>query len=209
MPSSGPYPTGDQSSDLFATVVSFLQADSPAATRHVVELNQNLLAPAAVDILRELAAAQPDVHVRNFVFARVALLDLCRRIGIHGAFAELEGPVVDRSLGGELQVILAELEQPVTVDGTSRRVELCRRALILIDRNREPQIWAAVQAELGDSLANSSGPGRADSLNQAIQAYESALHVFTRQATAGEWLARTYTWLTLIGGEFKETGRKT
>ncbi len=68
-----------------------------------------------------------------------------------------------------------------------RRIELCRQALGLIEREREPEAWAWWHFELAYSLVENPLGSRADDLEEAIFHYELALEVYTRQAYPEYW----------------------
>lgn len=66
-----------------------------------------------------------------------------------------------------------------------------------ISREREPQVWAAKQNDLGNLLA-ALGQQRRDaaSLERAIQCFGKALEVFTRESTPQQWAATQYNLAT-------------
>ena len=82
----------------------------------------------------------------------------------------------------ELQIILQELAQPARRRDMPRRVILCQKALTLVDRENQPELWGAVQNELANSLAQNPLGERAENIEQAILHYQQALEVYTRQA---------------------------
>jgi len=87
----------------------------------------------------------------------------------------------------ELRKIVEELAQPARLDEMPRRVELCCRALELVERERNPELWAALQMELANSLAQSPSGNRTENLERAIASYEAALEVRTREAMPVAW----------------------
>jgi CHAT domain-containing protein len=88
----------------------------------------------------------------------------------------------------ERQALFAELARlPRDVAAMPRRIELCRQALNLVQRERSPKLWASLQYELGMSYARTAEGDRADNLEQAIKHYWAALEVYTRQAFPEEW----------------------
>jgi hypothetical protein len=68
-------------------------------------------------------------------------------------------------------------------------VESCRNLLVTIDRSADPYWWAALEAELGTTLANFYTPDRAIGLEEAIDAYQKALEVFTPKDYPTEWIS--------------------
>ncbi len=93
----------------------------------------------------------------------------------------------DEAISLDLQNILDELDQPVRIPDMPRRVQLCRKALNLLSRQQDPQLWAALQKEFGDSLQQSLLGERAENLEQAIATYQQALEVRARTALPVEW----------------------
>ncbi|WP_204137855.1 CpXC domain-containing protein, partial [Halomicronema sp. CCY15110] len=89
---------------------------------------------------------------------------------------------------GDLQQILQELSQPVQdIRQMGRRVELCRQALTLVSHQGNKELWAALQGNLGNSLAQNPLGNRAQNIEQAITAYQQALTVRTQTAMPVEW----------------------
>jgi tetratricopeptide (TPR) repeat protein len=68
-----------------------------------------------------------------------------------------------------------------------RRIELCRQALAMVDRAEQPQLWAGLLVELGNSLVRSPCGERAKNIEQAITAFQDALQTMTRAAMPVEW----------------------
>ena len=82
----------------------------------------------------------------------------------------------------DLQSILQELARPMGILDMQRRVQLCQQALTMADRADQPQLWAGLQVELANSLAqNHQGEG-AENFERAIKHYQQALEVMTRMA---------------------------
>jgi CHAT domain-containing protein/tetratricopeptide (TPR) repeat protein len=87
----------------------------------------------------------------------------------------------------KLQAILRLLSRPAQVSEMHRRVLLCRQALTLIRRRKDPTIWADLQIQLGNSLAQDPQGRRADNLEQAMQHYQYALEIYSREAFPEQW----------------------
>jgi CHAT domain-containing protein/tetratricopeptide (TPR) repeat protein len=83
--------------------------------------------------------------------------------------------------------LLQEIVQLNQITDMPRRVGLCRQALNLVARNQNPQLWAALQVELGNSLFQNPKGNRSDNLEQAIKAYQDALTVKTQEAMPVDW----------------------
>ena len=136
------------------------------------ELVQRLLSVSSEEELKALLAEHPE------------LLPLIEQM-MRQAQA---GPSAGGGDDDELRRILDELSQPPRSPlDMPRRVELCRRALELVGRASQPELWAALQAELADSLAQNPQGERAENLEEAIRGYDAALEVMTREAMPVEW----------------------
>jgi CHAT domain-containing protein/tetratricopeptide (TPR) repeat protein len=88
----------------------------------------------------------------------------------------------------ELQDIVERLSQPGRSNEAPQRILLCRRALELVDRGAHPDLWAAAQNELANSLAQNPFGNRAENLEQAIDHYRQALQVKTQTAYPADWV---------------------
>ncbi|MBN2549545.1 MAG: CHAT domain-containing protein [Anaerolineales bacterium] len=87
----------------------------------------------------------------------------------------------------DLRPILEALAQPARLSDMPRRVNLCLQALGMIERNTQPELWAVLEGELANSLAQNPLGERAENLEQAISHYQQALEVRTRQAYPEQW----------------------
>ncbi|MDX2136930.1 MAG: CHAT domain-containing protein [Chloroflexota bacterium] len=88
----------------------------------------------------------------------------------------------------DINAIIRELQQPPRdARDMPRRVELCRRALALLPRQGNEQLWAALQGELGNTLAQNPHGDRAQNIEDAIAAYQQALTVRTQTAMPVDW----------------------
>ena len=88
----------------------------------------------------------------------------------------------------DLESVIERLSQPAgNLTEMPRRIELCRQALSLVDRDENPHLWGILRNELSISLAQNPQGARADNLEQAIAHAEQALGVYTRQAYPEEW----------------------
>jgi hypothetical protein len=65
-----------------------------------------------------------------------------------------------------------------TPSSMASRTELGWRALAEVRRASEPDLWATLQRELADYLAQSDGPDRDQRLEEALKCYQAALDVW-------------------------------
>ena len=111
----------------------FVNANTWDESQRIVEQNPLLLHADADDLLRKLAATQPDPQARQGVDEHRALLGRCREAGIPRAFAEKMGGG-GPDMPPQLQPILQELSKPARSTDMPQRVQLCRQALALVRR---------------------------------------------------------------------------
>ena len=90
------------------------------------------------------------------------------------------------NMSGDLRTVLQELSQPNDLQDMARRAVLCQQALQLVSRHENEMLWAALQAELGNSLSRIRGE-RAENIEAAIDAYQQSLQVRTKEAMPVEW----------------------
>jgi CHAT domain-containing protein len=100
-----------------------------------------------------------------------------------------QGSSMSHPLPDELPTLLQELQNPLRLSDMPHRIQVCQAALALVDRTQQPELWAALQSEFGNSLAQNPWGTRADNLEAAIAHYQQALEVCTRQAFPAEWAA--------------------
>ena len=103
---------------------------------------------------------------------------------------------VQSNAAQSLQAILNELSRPARFGDMPRRIELCRQALDLAERETQPELWSWLQNELANSLAQTPLGERAENLEQAIRHYEWAL-----EAPHPPGLPRAVGWDTQQPGE--------
>ena len=140
--------------------------------------------PELREVLAELAASGIEIRTQEDLEAALAERPELR------AKLEAAAQAMDNDESKappELGSILQELGQPARRTDMARRAQLCRQALTLLVRDQNPHLWAALQGELGNSLAQSLSGDRAQNLEEAIAAYRQALEVMTRQAMPVEW----------------------
>ena len=88
----------------------------------------------------------------------------------------------------QLMPLLEELQKPIgSLQDHPRRIEILRQALELLPRELSLEMWAALQVELGNSLAQNPLGDRAENIESAIAAYQESLTVMTQSAMPVEW----------------------
>src|SRR5262249_44525232 len=154
-------------------VRSFINAQTWEECKSIVEAQRDLLLTDAADLILAsmLEQRRDNANATAILEERQELLARCRRDGIMGAFA-------DHLPNDEsLKQLLSEIEQLSSLNDLSHRVELCRTALRLVDRDAQAQLWAALQNGLADSLVQNPQGERAENLEQAIHHYQQALEI--------------------------------
>src|SRR5215208_4041297 len=86
----------------------------------------------------------------------------------------------------DLESLIEELTHASQLADIPRRVELYRDALQLVDPFNQPELWAALQTGLGDSLFRNIR-ARPENLEQAMKAYHQALEFYTPQDFPEQW----------------------
>ena len=158
----------------------------PEADQHQQNSDQpNLLEQALRLLTEEQRQAVIDL-IRSSSSAEEFQVGLNAQPDLRQAF-EQAIQQVQSNAAQSLQAILNELSRPARLGDMPRRIELCRQALDLAERETQPELWSWLQNELANSLAQTPLGNRAENLEQAIQHYEWALEVYTREAFLEQW----------------------
>ena len=187
---------------LIQVVLELINAETEAKRQQLIQRKHELLLTDAADQL--LASWQAQLGNSNYVrFIQECrtLLARCSEVGIEVAFSETSSNQKPSSLATDelLDLLIMELNQMTYFQDPPRYFELCNRTLELVDRKVQPQLWAALQRELGNFLQQNQQGKRAENVEQAIESFQQALMVFTRSAVPFEWagtinkLATAYT----------------
>ncbi len=119
------------------------------------------------------------IHTRDYLIARTFLASY-RDAGLEGVLAKpLTLPLSEHSAFTQLMNLGYK-----RID-LLQRVALARQVLVDVRKSNEPELWAALQREVADCLAYSEGPGRAELLEQALEAYRATLEVRSKPPYAG------------------------
>jgi CHAT domain-containing protein/ppGpp synthetase/RelA/SpoT-type nucleotidyltranferase len=86
-----------------------------------------------------------------------------------------------------ISILLQQLEQPDHAQGSTQRINKLRQVLQILPQNYSPQMWAALQIDLGTSYFLNLTSDRAENIEQAIAAFENASEVFTRHDFPQQW----------------------
>jgi CHAT domain-containing protein/tetratricopeptide (TPR) repeat protein len=183
MPVSTTRSTSTPLANLRQALKDLATADDPAAMRRVLIAYPGLLQPGLDPFLtRRLQEAwgRGDKASACIFLACRAFLARCRSKGTETALAELHAlPLPRHSPFGELLLL------PDEQTDMGQRADLARRALADVRRTSEPDLWAALQRELANCLAQSEGSGRCERLKEAMLCYQSALEILDNPPYAG------------------------
>ncbi|WOD39902.1 CHAT domain-containing tetratricopeptide repeat protein [Nodosilinea sp. E11] len=72
------------------------------------------------------------------------------------------------------------------------KIALCQKALEEINRQEDPTLWSAYQADLGDNLLMNFKGDRAQHIEDAIVTYQSALQEISLEGSPAMWLGVMY-----------------
>ncbi len=89
--------------------------------------------------------------------------------------------------GIELSQILEELSRPPRLVDMPKRIDLCQRALELVSREQNAELWAELQNELANSLSQFPLGNRAENIELAIEHYSLALKIYTQKDFPQKW----------------------
>jgi hypothetical protein len=89
-----------------------------------------------------------------------------------------------------LDTLLEKLQRLTEPSEMPRAIAVCQEALALVDKEEQPNFWAALQVQLGNSLTQNPLGDQSQDLEAAIRHFEQALQVRTREAFPAEWALR-------------------
>lgn len=125
------------------------------------------------ELAERLVSAKNEDELRDLLMAHPELLS---------ALQELMDQAAQDPASGDLHALMYELRRLTRLSDIPRRIEVCLKALKLIKRDEEPEAWAALHGDLGDSLEQNPIGDRAENLEHAIRHYKLALEVYTEEA---------------------------
>jgi len=139
------------------------------------------------ELLARLRSIRTDAELRELIREHPELLPVIRQIATQSQAPQ--GSSADVSDPDELPALLREVNSLNRPSDMPRRVELCQIALGLVNQSAQPELWAGLQGELGNSLAQNPLGHRAENIDRAIEHYKQALEVRTRAAFPEDWAA--------------------
>lgn len=181
-------------------VEAFVNAQSLDECESILNIHRDeLLTGDAETIFTSLLTLYKDDRSKTRILQdRLALLARYRSETFN-ALASVDGPHPDRL------VTLRELKRLGHPGDAPRRVEVCRTALTMVDRNTEPELWALLQGVLADSLIQSPVGDRGERIDQAIACYLDIIAIYARESSSKQWSRAQYgagrSYLDRIHGE--------
>jgi tetratricopeptide (TPR) repeat protein len=162
-----------------------LQEKLEAAWRKMQEAILSQLPAEVREVLEELARSGVEIRtaedLQRALENRPDLREKLERAAVIGQ------PSTGGRVAAELRALLEEIVRLRRPSEMPRQVELCERALGMIERENNPVLWAALQGELANALAQNPLGNRAENLEKAIHHFQQALEVYTRQAYPEQW----------------------
>lgn len=160
---------------LNAIFADLLGAHDPSRIRQLLARDPRLLDPIQDGFLtRRIAEAwvQRSLPAVGYYLAVRAFMQVARQDGVDVALSCFQLPLAEQSP----LIRLGRLRR--APDLQPRRIELLSETLELVRRQDEPDLWAALQRDLADALAQIRGRDRSDRLHAAIEHYQLALEVW-------------------------------
>jgi hypothetical protein len=176
---------------IWPALTSLIRAPSVEAAADVVLQNPALLTEDAdqfASVLVETAYEQPDLDlrwkanwVRDFLF-------VCRRHGAKDAVRYSMKIPADRAT--RLSTLWDQMNAAYSSKSQTdlrRGLEFCDKALALVYRESESNLWARLKAMRGSMLMRIEGPGREDRFEETIGMYREAAAEVDAKTSAQEW----------------------
>lgn len=177
--------------DISAAIIALVNANNWGESKRIVKEQRDLLLMDAADqIFADLLEEYKDDRnsTRRLEECR-QLLARCHQVGIDAAFADhlrsSQSPSARSAT--HLRHLLNKINRLTRPQQMQRCVKLCRRALALVAREEEPELWATLQVKLANSLFQTPLGNRTRNIEQAISHYSNALEVYTQKAFPAEW----------------------
>jgi tetratricopeptide (TPR) repeat protein len=159
-----------------------------AALRKMQEAAAAQLPPEVREVLEELARSGVEIRTpEDLERALENRPDL--REKLEAAQRKMQEEAAGSRVAAGLRALLEEIARLRRPSEMPRQVELCERALGMVEREDNPVLWGVLQVELANALQQNPLGNRAENLEKAIHHYQQALEVLTRQAYPQQWAA--------------------
>lgn len=179
-------PFHDKKKELEKVINNFLNTSSVSDVRIILEQNPELLSERVYSTLDSLLKSVQSKETIDAIQTHIDLLGLCREIGIPQAFEKISSSSNNTSTE-DLQIILTEIDKLSRPQDMPRKIMMLQHALSLVQCQSNPEHWAILHRELGNSLYQNPQGNRSDNLEQAIEHYNQALEVYTHDDFPVDW----------------------
>ncbi|MGE3536891.1 MAG: hypothetical protein AB7N91_05555 [Candidatus Tectimicrobiota bacterium] len=177
-----PVPAAGLTAEDLDEPLSLLLALAPLLRRAMPLLQQGLPPQEALQQAQAAAAAEPE--------------------------AEAEPAALPEALAALLQE-LAALQDNHDLGSLERRCLLCQAILAQRHTQAAPELWAAIQGELGNSCQRLYDmTGTPTQAQAAVEAYQAALSVYTRDALPTEWAMTQNNLAIVYQGRYERSGEE-
>jgi CHAT domain-containing protein len=178
----------DKKKDLAKVIDYFLNTSSVSDAHKILEQHPELLNNKILLILDSLLKSVQSKEVIDAIQNHIDLLHLCREIGIQQAFEKISCSS-DNVSADDLQIILNEIDRLSRPQDLPEKITMLQRALSLVQRQSNPELWAALKAELGKCIRLNTQIDQANDMESAIENCKQALEVYTKETFPVEWAA--------------------
>jgi CHAT domain-containing protein len=172
---------GNKKKDPKKAVEELLRTSNINESRRVIEQYPELLSEDAdLMLLGMLKIAQfiKDEKTISKIQSYRNLLAICRETGIAQAF-EKNSITPNEKYSDNLQRILNNIKSLSRLQDMPRKIELLQHASSLIHYQSNPELWAAIQLELGNSFSQTPERDRDENIERAIEHYNRAAEMYT------------------------------
>ena len=201
-------PFDDKMKNLEEVIVKFLQVSSANDARQILEQHPELLSEEADAMLDTLfMGTQDKENIINLIQNYRNFLARYREVGIEQTLEEiLSFSNASNEMPEDLRNILDEIDILSSPQEVPRKITIIQHALSLIQIQSNPELWAYLQVDLGNSVYQNPHGNRAENIEQAIEHYNQALKVRTYDNFPMDWaetqnnLGIAY-WSRILGDE--------
>ncbi len=182
---------GSAYDEIVGAIIGFVNAKSWSSSQELVEAQSELLLSDATEEVFDLLLEQysGDERAVGILSQHRRLLAACRALGVDAAFAQVQA--LDEP--DDLPTLLSALGRPPrSAQELAQRIDVCQRALVLVDREEQPELWAHLHGEAGTGLTQCPLGDRAENLERAIWHFQSTLDVFSPDTSPEQWAISHY-----------------
>jgi len=144
------------------------------------------------EVIREVmaqahATGRSEEEIWALIDAHPEVQGFLREIELSMMETALESVIPDSRPSNELETLVNKLRFLARPEDMTYRAILCKRALVSVKQEEDPEMWAYLHAELGTSLCNDPQGDTAGSIVQGIHHYKQALQVYSSESHPENW----------------------